>query len=73
MSGSCSVLAGQVVEDSSCASEIGKEFFFGTEFGGMGNETAAGAARGVFDVEHFVIEDVFDGHLRYARMIHTAI
>src|SRR5271167_184029 len=65
--------ASQVVEDAAGAGEIGETFFFGAEFGGMGDETAAGAARGVFDVEHFVVEDVFDRDLRDARMIHAAI
>jgi len=65
--------AGKVVEDSPRASEIGEEFFFGAEFGGMGDEAATGAARGMLDVEHFVIEHVFDGDLRYAGMIHAAI
>jgi len=62
-----------VVEDTAGAGEIGEEFFFGAEFGGMGNKAAARPSSGMLDVEHFVIEDVFDGHLRYARMIHTAI
>src|SRR6266436_3355294 len=57
-------LAGEVVEDAAGAAEIGEEFFFGAEFAGMGYEATAGAACGVFDVEHFVIEDVFDGNLR---------
>lgn len=39
----------------------------------MGNERAAGAAGGMFDVEHFVVEDVFDNELRDERMIHAAV
>jgi hypothetical protein len=62
-----------VVEDAAGAVEIGEEFFFGAEFGGMGDEAAAGAAGGMFDVEHFVVEDVFDGDLGDTGMIHAAI
>jgi hypothetical protein len=39
----------------------------------MGDEAAAGAARGVLDVEHFVVEDVLNGNLRDGGMIHPAI
>ena len=66
-------LAGEMIENTTRAGEIGEEFFFGAEFGGMGDEAAAGAARGMLDVEHFVVEDVFDGNLRDAGMIHAAI
>ena len=52
---------------------MGEEFFFGAEFAGVGDERAAGAARGMFDVEHFVVEDVFDDELRDERMIHAAV
>lgn len=65
--------ASEVVEDAAGAGEICEEFFFGAELGGMRDETAAGAAGGVFDMEHFVVEDVFDGDLRDAGMIHAAI
>jgi len=65
--------AGEVVEDAAGADEIGEEFFFGAEFGGMRNEAATGAARGMFDMEHFVVEDVFDGDLRNSGMVHAAI
>jgi hypothetical protein len=62
-----------VVEDAPGAGEIGEEFFFGAEFGRMGDKAATGAACGMFDVEHLVVEDVFDGDLRDAGMIHSAI
>ena len=65
--------AGEVVEDAAGAGEIGEEFFFGAEFGGMGEEAAAGASRGMFDVKHLVVEDVLDGDLRDGGMIHAAI
>ncbi len=62
-----------MIENTPGAGEIGEEFFFGAEFRGMGDETAAGAARGMFDVEHLMVEDVLDGDLRHAGMIHAAI
>src|SRR6476646_5777148 len=63
----------EAVEEAACAFELREEFFFGAEFAGVGNEGAAGAARGMFDVEHFVVEDVFDDVLRDERMIHAAV
>ena len=66
-------LAGEAVEEAACAVEIGEEFFFGAEFAGVGDERTAGAARGMFDVKHFVVEDIFDDELRDERMIHAAI
>lgn len=65
--------AGEVVEDAAGANEIGEEFFFGAELGGVGDEAATRAARGMLHVEHFVVEDVFDGHLRDGGVIHTAV
>lgn len=62
-----------MIENAPRAGEIGKEFLFGAEFGGMGDEAAARAARGMLNVEHFVVEHVFDGNLRDAGMIHAAI
>jgi hypothetical protein len=59
----CSRLTGQVVEGGARSSEIGKEFFFGPEFGGTGYEAAARAAGGMLNVEHFVVEDIFEGDL----------
>ncbi len=68
-----SMSAGKVIEDAAGASEIGEKFFFGAEFWRMGNQAAAGTSRGMFHVEHFVIEDVLDGDLRDSRMVHSAI
>lgn len=66
-------LSGEVVEDAAGTGEIGEEFFFGAEFGGMGEEAAAGAAGGMLDVEHFVVEDVLDSDLGDGGVIHAAI
>ena len=65
--------AGEAVEEFAGLGEMGKEFFFGAKFGGMGDETAAGAASGMFDVEHFVVENVFDGDLGDRGMVHAAV
>src|ERR1700676_5052463 len=62
-----------MVENSAGAVEVGEEFFFGAEFGGMRDQAAAGTAGRMFDVEHLMVEDVFDGDLRNGRMIHSAI
>jgi len=66
-------LAGEAVKEAAGAVEVGEEFFFGAEFAGVRDKRAAGAARGMFDVKHFVVEDVFDNELRDKRMIHAAI
>jgi hypothetical protein len=66
-------LPGEAVEETAGAVEFWEEFFLGAEFAGVGDERAAGAARGMFDVEHFVVEDIFDDELRDKRMIHAAI
>ena len=66
-------LAGEAVEEAAGTFELGEQFFFGTEFAGVGDERTAGATRGMFDVEHFVIKDVFDDELRNMRVIHAAI
>ena len=65
--------AGQAVEEAASPVEFGEEFFFGAEFAGVGDERAAGAARGMFYVEHFVVEDILDDELRDEGMIHAAI
>jgi hypothetical protein len=62
-----------MIEHAAGAVEFGEAFFFGAECGGMGDKAAAGAACGVLDVEHFVVEDVLDGNLRDGGMIHSAI
>jgi len=66
-------LAGEAVEDFAGAVELGELFFFGAEFGRMGDERAAGAARRMFDVQHFVVEDVLDGALRDVGAVHASI
>jgi len=66
-------LAGEVVQGFAGLVELGELFFLGAEFWGVGDQGAAGAAGGVFDVEHFVVEDVFDGALRDFGMIHAAV
>jgi len=66
-------LTGEAVEEAAGAFELGEEFFFGAEFAGVRDERTASAARGMFDVKHFVVEDIFDDELRDERMIHAAI
>ena len=39
----------------------------------MRDEAAAGAPRRMFDVEHLVIENIFDGKLRHVGAVHAAI
>ena len=39
----------------------------------MGDQRAAGAASGMLDVEHLVVQDVFDSALRDVRVVHTAV
>ena len=62
-----------MVENSAGAVEFGEAFFFGAKFAGMGDQAAAGAACGMFYVEHFVVEHVFDGDLGDGGVIHSAI
>lgn len=66
-------LAGEVVEDFARQGELIEAFFFGAKFGGMGNERAAGAARGMLDVQHLVKQDVLDDKLRDAGPVHAAV
>ena len=65
--------ASEAVEDAAGAGEFGEALFFFAEFARMGDERATGAARGMFDVEHFVKEDIFDGAWRHARMVEAAV
>ena len=67
------ILPRQTIENLPSAIELLKQFFFGAEFGRVRDERAAGAARRMFDVEHFVVEDVLDGALRDGGAIHAAI
>ena len=66
-------LACQVVQDFAGLLELGELLFLGAEFGGVGDQRAAGTARRMFDVEHFVVEDVLDGTLRDVGAVHAAI
>lgn len=65
--------AGEMVEDTAGADEVGEELFFGAEFGRVGDKAAAGAAGRMLDVKHFVVENVFDGDLRDGGVVHAAI
>ena len=66
-------LAGEAVEDFAGLGELGELLFFGAEFGGVGDQGAAGAARRMFDVKHLVVEDVLDGALGDVGAVHAAI
>lgn len=50
-------------------SEMREELFFGLELGGMNAAAAAAQFDRVLEVKHFVIDDVFDGVARNARMV----
>ena len=67
------VSAGQVVQDFAGAVEVGEEFFFLAEFAGVGDQAAAGAAGGVLDVQHLMIQDVLHGASRDSGAVHAAI
>lgn len=67
------LLCGQEVEDFAGFVELGELLFFGAEFWGVGDQGAAGAAGGVLDVEHLVVEDVFYGALRDIGAVHAAV
>ncbi len=66
-------LPGEAVEEAAGAFELREEFFFDAEFARVGDERTSGAACGMFDMEHFVVEDVLDDELRDERMIHAAV
>ena len=53
--------------------ELGELFFFGAEFWGVGDQGASGAAGGVFDMEHFVVEDIFYGASGNVGAVHAAV
>jgi len=67
------VSAGEAVEEFAGRVEMFVAFFFGAKFGRMGDKAAAGTTRGMFDMQHFVIQDVFDDKLGNGRAIHAAI
>ena len=66
-------VAGKLVQDLAGAVEFRKKFFFAAEFRRMREQRATGAAGGMLDVKHLVIEDVFDGVGRDGGMIHAAV
>ena len=66
-------LAGEVVQGFAGLVKLGELFFFGAEFWGVGDQGTAGAARGMFDVEHLVVEDVFHGAFGNAMAVHAAV
>ena len=65
--------AGEAVEEFAGRVEMFVAFFFGAKFRGMGDEAAAGTARGMFDMQHFMIQDVLDDKLGDAWPVHAAI
>ena len=62
-----------MVENPAGAGEISEPFFFRSKFTRVRNKTASRPPRRMLDVQHFVIQNVLDGHLRHAGMIHSAI
>src|SRR5580704_376439 len=66
-------LAGELVEEFAGDDEVFEAFFFGAKFRGVRDEAAAGAAGGMLDVQHLVIENVLDDRLRDARAIHATV
>ena len=62
-----------MIQGASRAFEFGEALFFGAEFARVRDEAATGAARGMFDVKHFVEEDVLDSELRNVGAVHAAI
>src|SRR5215470_16893748 len=62
-----------MVEDAAGGREVREALLFFTEFAGMGDQAATGAARGMLDVKHLVEENVLDGQPRHSRPIHAAI
>lgn len=66
-------LAGEVVQKLAGSVEVLVKLFFGTEFGGVRQQRATGAAGGMLDVEHLVIQDVFHDKLGNAGAVHTPV
>src|SRR5262249_25628922 len=62
-----------MIQGASRTFEFSEAFFFGAEFPGVRDEAATGASRGMFNVQHFVEEDVLDGELRDIGAVHAAI
>jgi hypothetical protein len=66
-------LASEMVEDFAGQGELIETLFFRAKFRRVGNERAAGAPRGMLDVQHLVKQDVLDDKLRDAGPVHAAI
>lgn len=66
-------LAGEAVEDAPGGFEMLEAFFFGAKLRRMRDKAAAGAARRMLDVQHFVEEDILHDEGRDARMVHPAV
>src|SRR5438093_13431905 len=66
-------LASEAVEDAAGACEFREALLFFAKFAGMRNHAAARAASGMFDVQHFVEQNIFHGACGNARTIHAAI
>ena len=62
-----------MIEDVAGEGELIEAFFFGAKFGRVRHQRAAGAPRGMFDVQHLVKQDVLDDKLRDAGPVHAAI
>ena len=65
--------AGQAVEEFAGGVELAKSFFLGSELRRVRDEAAAGATRGMFDVQHLVVKNILNDKLRHFRAIHAAI
>src|SRR5437667_12796864 len=66
-------LASEAVEDAASALEFREAFFFFSKFAGMGDHGVAGAARGMFDVQHLVNQNVFHSACGIIGAIHAGI
>src|SRR5437879_6031384 len=66
-------LASEAVEDAAGACGFREALLFLAKFAGMRNHAAAGAASGMFDVQHLVKQNVFHSACRNAGTIHAAI
>lgn len=67
------ILSREAVEEAAGALEFGEKFFFGAKFAGVRDKRATGTPRRMFNMQHFVIEDILDDELRDAGVIHAAV
>src|SRR5215469_11887983 len=63
----------QVVEELAGSVKVFIAFLFGTKFGRVGDEAAAGAARGMLHMQHLVVQDILYNELWNARAIHATV